>query len=228
MAATGALLPALARWTARQRLPRTRHRRRHGGRAGCAGRRRGPAERGALRADARREVRSGPLAAAATRRSAWLIWTVLPVVTVRPGSDTVCATLWVWRKITVRLCTRVTRWTRCDRLHPRDVDEPRDVALIPGPVHVLVARDVLHAVHGPVLGDRVRLRDGRPAAIHALGLGLSRACIASDAAAASTAAPHNPFRYVLVFRFSKLRRTLLSPGMRITEQRLASGNRMIP
>jgi hypothetical protein len=38
------------------------------------------------------------------------------------------------------------------------------------------------------------------------------ACIASDAAAASAAAPHNPFRYVLILRFSKLRRTLLSPG----------------
>jgi hypothetical protein len=54
------------------------------------------------------------------------------------------------------------------------------------------------------------------------------ACIASDAAAASTAAPHSPFRYVLIFRFSKLRRTLLSPGKVITEQSLTSSNQMIP
>ena len=39
---------------------------------------------------------------------AWLICTVLPVVKVRPGRVAVCETLCVPRRMTVRLCTRVT------------------------------------------------------------------------------------------------------------------------
>src|SRR5688572_12105111 len=114
------------------------------------------------------------------------------------------ATLWFWRRITVRLCTRVTIWTRwigCPRVTVtcrvtcrwylvRFTSLKRVTFWTRLTVRYLVTVLLL------VTGARAQSTHWPWA--------WAGACIVNDAAAASTAAPHSPFRYVLIFRFSKL------------------------